>query len=457
MWKNGLVCSKWILFFISVRVQAPGVKAVIRKTNELIVENKIAEDFTKDFTLIDYKKLLDDEVMLPYFPEKVVNVTVTIGKNAVLKCKVDNLNNYKVAWVRVDTQTILTIHNNVITRNPRISLSRPTSNQWFLHIQRVQPTDRGWYMCQINTDPMIHRSGYVEVVVPPKIRTKEDQTDLVHREGENVTLECKASGHPPPLIVWRREDSENIMMMDGKKVNVIESSLLRLQKLSRLHMGNYLCVASNGIEPSASRKYRIRVQFPPMFWIPSQLEGAYVGQDATLECHSEAYPNSINYWVKNDGTMLISGDKYETLIVDSGYKVYMKLTIKNISKEDYLEYKCVAKNSLGGSDGSITLYEISSPTRQTTATHLSLITTSPTPESRRRNNQKSRRKERLRPKKKHRQTSSTSEPLPTDNSTLFHINNNLDKRRYHHALGKGFSLNVSNLLIKLLLSIIFFP
>lgn len=43
-----------------------------------------------------------------------------------------------------------------------------------------------------------------------------------------------------------------------------------------------------------------------MFWIPSQLEGAYIGQDATLECHSEAYPKSINYWVKKDGAMLIS-------------------------------------------------------------------------------------------------------------------------------------------------------
>lgn len=50
------------------------------------------------------------------------------------------------------------------------------------------------------------------------------------------------------------------------------------------------------------------------------------------------------------------GDKYESLIVESGYKVYMKLRIRNVSKEDFMEYKCLAKNSLGGSDGSITLY-----------------------------------------------------------------------------------------------------
>ncbi len=45
-----------------------------------------------------------------------------------------------------------------------------------------------------------------------------------------------------------------------------------------------------------------------MLWIPNQLEGAYLGQDVTLECHSEAYPKSINYWVKEDGAMLISSE-----------------------------------------------------------------------------------------------------------------------------------------------------
>lgn len=35
---------------------------------------------------------------------------------------------------------------------------------------------------------------------------------------------------------------------------------------------------------------------PPMLSIPNQLEGAYQGQDVTLECTSEAYPSSIK-WV----------------------------------------------------------------------------------------------------------------------------------------------------------------
>ena len=46
---------------------------------------------------------------------------------------------------------------------------------------------------------------------------------------------------------------------------------------------------------------------PPMFWIPSQREAVFVGQDSvTVECHSEAFPKSINYWVNNKGAMLVS-------------------------------------------------------------------------------------------------------------------------------------------------------
>jgi hypothetical protein len=46
---------------------------------------------------------------------------------------------------------------------------------------------------------------------------------------------------------------------------------------------------------------------PPMLSIPNQLEGAYTGQDVVLECHTEAYPSSINYWTTERGDMIVSG------------------------------------------------------------------------------------------------------------------------------------------------------
>lgn len=68
-------------------------------------------------------------------------------------------------------------------------------------------------------------------------------------------------------------------------------------------MGAYLCIASNGVPPSVSKRIMLIVHFPPMISVPNQLVGAQEGQSMTLECHSEAFPKSINYWTKNNDTI----------------------------------------------------------------------------------------------------------------------------------------------------------
>lgn len=53
--------------------------------------------------------------------------------------------------------------------------------------------------------------------------------------------------------------------------------------------------------------------------------------------------------------MEIVGGKFEAFPVDSGYNKFMMLKIHNITKEDFGFYKCIAKNSLGETDGIIKL------------------------------------------------------------------------------------------------------
>ncbi|XP_032516062.2 lachesin-like isoform X2 [Danaus plexippus] len=313
-----------------------------------------------------------DESMYPRFAEPIPNVTVTVGRDALLACVVDNLRGFKVAWVRMDTQTILSIHHNIITQNKRISLSYNDHRSWYLHIKNVQEVDRGWYMCQVNTDPMRSRKGYLQVVVPPSIIDNMTSTDMVVREGTDVTLVCRASGYPEPYAMWRREDGQDFNY-NGESVSVVDGETLTISKVSRLHMGAYLCIASNGVPPSISKRIMLMVQFPPMLSIPNQLEGAYIGQDVTLECHTEAYPSSINYWTTDRGDMIISGGKYEAFPVDSGYNKFMMLKIRNITKEDFGFYKCIAKNSLGETDGIIKLDEIPAPPSAFTTTQKSVL------------------------------------------------------------------------------------
>lgn len=71
---------------------------------------------------------------------------------------------FQVAWLRVDTQTILTIQHHVITKNHRVAIAMSEKNTWQLKIKDIRESDRGFYMCQINTDPMKSQMGYLDVV-----------------------------------------------------------------------------------------------------------------------------------------------------------------------------------------------------------------------------------------------------------------------------------------------------
>lgn len=43
-------------------------------------------------------------------------------------------------------------------------------------------------------------------------------------------------------------------------VNVVDGEVLSITKVSRLHMAAYLCVASNGVPPSISKRVQLKVQ-----------------------------------------------------------------------------------------------------------------------------------------------------------------------------------------------------
>ncbi|XP_017482238.1 PREDICTED: lachesin, partial [Rhagoletis zephyria] len=244
----------------------------------------------------------------PKFSFPIANVTASVGREAFLTCVVQDLGSYKVAWLRVDTQTILTIQNHVITKNQRIGITNSEHKTWTMKIKDIKESDKGWYMCQINTDPMKSQMGYLDVVVPPDILDYPTSTDMVVREGSNVTLKCAATGSPEPTITWRRENGVAIELANGTEVLSIEGVNLVLPRVKRQHMGAYLCIASNGVPPSVSKRITLIVHFPPMITVQNQLIGAVESKGVTLECQSEAFPKSINYWTRERGDIVPPGE-----------------------------------------------------------------------------------------------------------------------------------------------------
>ncbi|XP_055854335.1 igLON family member 5, partial [Episyrphus balteatus] len=290
----------------------------------------------------------------PKFSAPIANVTVPVGRDAVLTCLVHELVSYKVAWLRVDTQTILSIQNHVITKNHRIGISHTEHRIWQLRIREVSESDRGWYMCQINTDPMKSQVGYLDVVVSPDIIDYQTSKDIAVQEGHNVTFICTASGLPTPVITWRREKEAPLITNGNRKIFSLEGPNLTLSQVNRHHMGAYLCIASNGVPPTVSKRILLIVNFAPKLW--SRYDRIYtaIGQRVVLECISESHPLSINYWLKDKE--FIQGGTYELDTLDNIHKIVMRLTIRPMKAKEFGEYKCVSKNLLGETERSTYIY-----------------------------------------------------------------------------------------------------
>ncbi|XP_047025839.1 lachesin-like isoform X2 [Helicoverpa zea] len=268
----------------------------------------------------------------PEFAESLMNLTVPIGRDATFRCLVQNLGGYRVGWVKADTKAIQAIHVHVITNNHRVGVSHNGQTVWNLHIRNVQEEDRGQYMCQINTDPMKSQMGYLEVVIPPDFIPEETSGDIMVPEGGTARVSCRARGMPEPRVLWRREDGADIVIRDPNgtktKVAMYEKDVLTLTKISRSDMGAYLCIASNGVPPTVSKRITIKVHYE----------------------------------------MVISSSKYEVVnTVVSSFESRMTLTVRRLTAADVGGYRCVAKNSLGEVDSVIRLYEIPGPTVKNTS------------------------------------------------------------------------------------------
>lgn len=71
--------------------------------------------------------------------------------------------NFQVAWLRATDQTVLALQDLVVTHNNRISVSHEGMHTWRLRIKQIRESDKGCYMCQINSSPMKKEIGCIDV------------------------------------------------------------------------------------------------------------------------------------------------------------------------------------------------------------------------------------------------------------------------------------------------------
>lgn len=131
-----------------------------------------------------------------------------------------------------------------------------------------------------------------------------------------------------------------------------------IHNISRYCNDMYECVADNGVANAVNHVIKVTVFFTPEIYLPTKRIGQALAKETILECKITAMPQGVTVWRKN-GTELQTGWKYRVdAYSDDDYTITLSLRIRQISKEDYGVYTCVASNRLGKDDETMILYEI---------------------------------------------------------------------------------------------------
>ncbi|XP_039291402.1 transmembrane and immunoglobulin domain-containing protein 1 isoform X2 [Nilaparvata lugens] len=186
----------------------------------------------------------------PYFDNSSRReVTTTVGQSAQLPCRVRNLGDRAVSWIRKRDLHILTVGVLTYTNDARFqSLHSEGSDEWTLKVTSTQLRDSGTYECQVSTEPKISLAFRLNVVVS---RAKiVGSGELFVKRGSDINLTCIVveTVEPPSFIYWYRGGQlVNYSQRGGISVLTEKhsrSSRLLIARAESPDSGNYTCTPS---------------------------------------------------------------------------------------------------------------------------------------------------------------------------------------------------------------------
>ncbi|XP_050477968.1 neurotrimin isoform X2 [Bombus vancouverensis nearcticus] len=189
----------------------------------------------------------------PYFDISASrNVTALVGKTATLTCRVRNLGDRTVSWVRHRDIHLLTVGVETYTSDQRFVASHfPRTEDWTLQVKYPQRRDSGIYECQVSTTPPIGHSMHLSVVEPVTSIVGEPEMFINKDSTMNLTCVVRHSPEPPTAIYWTHD--HEVINYDSPRGGVsvitekgeVTTSYLLVQRAQRADSGQYTCHPSN--------------------------------------------------------------------------------------------------------------------------------------------------------------------------------------------------------------------
>uniref|UniRef100_A0A0A9W2X0 Hemicentin-2 n=2 Tax=Lygus hesperus TaxID=30085 RepID=A0A0A9W2X0_LYGHE len=125
---------------------------------------------------------------------------------------------------------------------------------------KASQSKSGNYTCQAN-NTIGEASDFISVNVISLPTIHGSPYELVSGiEGHDLELFCSASGNPPPLISWFKNDQK----LNNASDTIVNLRTLQILKLSKEFFGNITCEASN-LRGTFKKTFGIRVDSRPVF------------------------------------------------------------------------------------------------------------------------------------------------------------------------------------------------
>ncbi|XP_067659130.1 basement membrane-specific heparan sulfate proteoglycan core protein-like isoform X2 [Haliotis asinina] len=169
-----------------------------------------------------------------------------------------------------------------------------------------------------------------------------DQMSLV--AGQSVELTCSAQGLQSPVIRWRRPGNQPLPPNHS-----IRQGVLYIPQITPEYEGEYVCIVTGGRGSQFSASVILIVSVTPQLTITPAQVATRPGQTVRLNCQPGGSGPFQIEWTKVNGVLS------PTAIERDGV-----LEIRSITAADAGQYRCIATNNAGSSEGYAVI-EISVP------------------------------------------------------------------------------------------------
>jgi len=279
---------------------------------------------------------------------------INLNDEVTLPCNVENSNSdYGVVWKRGD-EVLFTDGSPMDETQTHYKLIEEGNNH-SLYIGHVEAYDEANYTCMISdpseTIQVVHR---ILVHSPPAVSIIPHKKTIHPRYGEDVVLTCSATGNPVPTIKWIFKNGAMPLYASQDPPR----GMLKLPNVDGSYAGTYECIATNKYNRQAHASISVKpvsnedpvvkpLVLTDQTYIPTKQ-----GESFDISCRYTGTPPPEVHWTLNEKSI----DNNKHIVMTSKFEhnfTTTTLSLKDITADEFGDYKCIVSNGLGSDFKSI--------------------------------------------------------------------------------------------------------